>query len=277
MPTKQSAEERFRARVAELGGRVVGSYRNTKTPVNLVCAAGHECAPRPGNVLTGKGICGTCSGRDGSLAKAAFLARVTELGATALGPYAGANAPVSVQCGEGHVNDVYPGNVRKGHHVCQRCAARNDAAAVDFRNRVEALGGRLVGSYVSSGVPVEAVCVNGHTCHPRPNSVQQGGGLCGQCRGAIWDSFYLVQDPGTGYLKFGITSGDARPRLADHARDGYTSVLLVREGLPDGVARTVEKSCMSTAKAHGFAPVRGLEYFEGAAMVVLFPVLDRML
>ncbi|MFB9603877.1 hypothetical protein ACFFTQ_12935 [Streptomyces roseofulvus] len=57
------AQRRFRERVAELGGEVVGPYADTKTPVELRCAEGHPCSPTPSNVLRGSGLCNRCRGK----------------------------------------------------------------------------------------------------------------------------------------------------------------------------------------------------------------------
>lgn len=54
------AEHAFRAGVAELGGVVLGEYRNTDTPVHCRCKAGHDCFPRPHGVRSGEGICRLC-------------------------------------------------------------------------------------------------------------------------------------------------------------------------------------------------------------------------
>ncbi len=44
------------------------------------------------------------------------------------------------------------------------------------------MGGQIIGKYLSNHFPVECVCIHGHTCYPRPSSVQQGQGMCNQCR-----------------------------------------------------------------------------------------------
>jgi hypothetical protein len=58
-----AAETAFRARVAELGGSILGRYINSDIPVSVRCAKGHESSPTPSNVKQGGGICRTCSGK----------------------------------------------------------------------------------------------------------------------------------------------------------------------------------------------------------------------
>lgn len=59
----EEARDRFLSLVAELGGRLDPSaeWRGVRHPVELVCQAGHPCAPMPQNVLGGSGLCRQCS------------------------------------------------------------------------------------------------------------------------------------------------------------------------------------------------------------------------
>jgi hypothetical protein len=58
------AEAAFRDRVAELGGTVVEpTWLGNHRPHKVVCAAGHECAPRPHSVRQGQGLCHVCAGQ----------------------------------------------------------------------------------------------------------------------------------------------------------------------------------------------------------------------
>jgi hypothetical protein len=84
--------------------------------------------------------------------------------------------------------------------------------------------------------------------------------MCGQCAGNIWDAFYVVT--GDGIVKLGITSGDSRPRLNDHARDGYSEVLFLKTSLPDGLARYAEKTILRELEERDVYPWKGNEYFE---------------
>jgi hypothetical protein len=59
---KAAAEARLWAEVAKHGARPAkgAKYINSYTPVPLVCEHGHRCAPLPGNVLAGHGVCDRC-------------------------------------------------------------------------------------------------------------------------------------------------------------------------------------------------------------------------
>jgi hypothetical protein len=45
-----------------MGAQLLEPYRNTRVPHRVRCAAGHECLPRPGDVLNGNGVCRVCAG-----------------------------------------------------------------------------------------------------------------------------------------------------------------------------------------------------------------------
>ena len=56
-----ASERKFLARLAELGATPLYSNWQGSGRNHLVqCAAGHICRPRPGNVISGDGICGLC-------------------------------------------------------------------------------------------------------------------------------------------------------------------------------------------------------------------------
>lgn len=57
-----AAERAFLGRLADAGAELApdATYVDTATPVAVLCAAGHRCRPRPGNVGQGEAICGRC-------------------------------------------------------------------------------------------------------------------------------------------------------------------------------------------------------------------------
>jgi hypothetical protein len=93
--------------------------------------------------------------------------------------------------------------------------------------------------------------------------------------GQVWDAFYVVLDEEGQTVKCGITSGDARPRLAGHARDGYCTRVRLMTDLPLGTARALEKTVLATLKLAGIEPVRGREYFDASALPVILDIADN--
>jgi hypothetical protein len=52
----------FNAKIFELGGHIVEStWLGNDIPHRCICPNGHECAPRPGDIQQGQGMCRTCA------------------------------------------------------------------------------------------------------------------------------------------------------------------------------------------------------------------------
>jgi hypothetical protein len=86
--------------------------------------------------------------------------------------------------------------------------------------------------------------------------------------------FYVVADEINGTVKFGITSGDPRPRLGIHARDGFGSVVRLIEGLPGDLAPRMERAVRGALRDAREAPVRGREYFPSRVLGLVLDVVD---
>lgn len=273
-----SAEAAFRARVEELGGTLLEpKWLGRHRPHRIRCASGHEGAPRPGDVRQGDGICRICAQRDPQVAEAAFRARLAELGATLLeSSYLGANAAHRVRCVAGHECGPTPATVRKGIGICRTCAGTDSRAAeAAFRARLAELGAvMLEPTWLGSDVPHRVQCAAGHECAPRPGNVRQGGGLCRVCVGRIWDALYVVADD-LGVVKFGVTSGDPRPRLRAHEKVGLDQVVRLFTGLPEGVAHELETNIRATLRDAREEPVRGREYFPDRVLPLILDLIDH--
>jgi hypothetical protein len=180
-----AAEQAFKARLVELGATLVEpQWLGGKAPHRVVCAAGHECSPAPGNVAQGHGICLVCAGKDPAAAEQAFKARLEEMGATLVeAEYLGNKRPHRVICEAGHGCSPTPNNVLSGHGICRVCANMDPATAErNFRARLTELGATLVEpEYLGSQRRHRVVCAMGHECSPTPNSLRQGNGVCRVC------------------------------------------------------------------------------------------------
>ncbi|MFJ7069887.1 hypothetical protein [Streptomyces sp. NPDC101115] len=272
-----SAEPRFHARVAELGGTVLGKYVNANTPVAVRCARGHEHAPRPTHLMRG-GICRTCAGLDPADAERRFRAKVVELGGVVVGEYANVHTPVELRCREEHACSTRPTDALKGRGICRTCAGNDPAdAELRFRSRVAELGGVVLGEYVNASTPVAVLCAEGHKCAPRPNHTLRGVGICRTCAGKAWDVLYVVTDLKLSVVKFGVTSGGPRRRLSEHRYEhGLTEVHRLHERLPGTVAPDLERHIKRVLRARGHEPMWGSEYFPGAALTDVLAVVDEL-
>ncbi|MFF8610813.1 hypothetical protein ACF06X_33445 [Streptomyces sp. NPDC015346] len=130
-------------------------------------------------------------------------------------------------------------------------------------------------TWLGNSQPHLVLCAAGHECTPRPESVQQGQGLCRRCAGKTWDAFYVVADSDAELVKFGITSGSGRRRLAHHRRDGFDTVHRFLSGLPGDTAPSLERDVLATLRLAGEEPIRGYEYFPDRLTALVLDVVDN--
>lgn len=91
----------------------------------------------------------------------------------------------------------------------------------------------------------------------------------------MWDVFYVVTSQVA--VKFGITSGDPRPRLSHHRQHGYTTVARLAVGLPGTVAPEAERTVKSALALAGEKPIQGTEYFDASCLPLILDVADAWL
>lgn len=268
-----TAEAAFRARIADLGGQIVGEWKGSKVSVECVCPQGHLATPTPNCIQQGDGMCRLCARTDSAQAESAFRARVADLGGSVVGEYAGSGTPVDCRCPRGHLCSPRPTNIGRGLGMCRTCARQDPVAAKSaFYALIAERGGRVVGEYVNNHTPVACVCPAGHSCRAWPTVIQQGGAMCRMCVNMVWDVFYVTISPTLGRLKFGISSGDGRARLDRHRRAGYTEVIRILPGLPD--AHLLERHILTSLRDAGAAAVHGREYFDIGVLAVVLDVVD---
>lgn len=210
----------------------------------------------------------------------AFIEKVETLGGVVLEPeWLGAITPHRILCAAGHETEMAPNNVMRRGRICKVCAGQcSDTAWRNFRARVEDLGGEVLEPrWKKALVPHRVRCMQGHEVSVMPAHIQQGTGLCHRCAGMNWDVFYVTQSPDTSEIKFGISSGDPRPRLTTHRRDGYSDVLRLFIKLPGNSALETEREVLQALCDEGFKPVRGREYFAAPALNPVLELVDSLL
>ncbi|MET8538218.1 hypothetical protein ABZV67_42595 [Streptomyces sp. NPDC005065] len=105
--------------------------------------------------------------------------------------------------------------------------------------------------------------------------MKRGDGICRVCTGRLWDVFYVLLNENEDTVKFGITSGDPRPRLQWHARRDFTKVVRLVEGLPVGTAMAMELATKAALRLAGEKPASGFEYFPVRALALVLHVVDH--
>lgn len=208
-----------------------------------------------------------------------FRRRLAELGAAPLfETWLGSGRAHRVRCTGGHICYSRPNDVQQGGGLCRTCAGSDtEAAEAAFLVRLKELrAAPLYEKWLGTKLPHLVRCQAGHEVSPKPGDILAGQGVCCICTHAgEWDVFYIVAS-GTA-VKFGITTGGPRRRLAAHARQGYTEVVRVAVGLPGAVAFDTERAVRQALALAGEKPIRGREYFGRACLGLIVDVADSWL
>lgn len=175
------SEQKFRDRIKEFGGKVIGEYIHEKKRIKCLCVQQHNCYPTPKGIKAGTRMCRICEGNTPGTAEKKFRDRIKELGGKVIGKYIRSADPILCECPKGHLHRVIPSNVQRGG-MCRTCAGRDPAAAKqNFYDSVKELGGEVLGEYVDSHTLVKCRCVKGHISGTYPGNVQRGRGICSLC------------------------------------------------------------------------------------------------
>jgi hypothetical protein len=261
----------FRQQVAEQGGEVLEpEWLGSNKPHRCRCLKGHECWPTPSSIQGGNGMCRACAGRDPANAWKAFHGCITGQGGVVLeSKWLGSNVPHRCRCVNGH--ECWPrpaGVLYNGQGMCIECgyALRinplSQPAWANFRRRVAEQGGEVLEpKWLGADTPHRCRCSKGHECWPRPTGVHSGQGICRVCGWHGQDVLYVVRNPAASSVKFGITNKDGQVRLGYHGRAGYTEVLHLITGLPEGLAALTEQRIKLALAMVDAKPVQGYEYF----------------
>lgn len=274
----KAAEAAFRLRVAQLGGEVLEPiWLGKGRPHRVRCSAGHMATPRPNGVQQGSGICRICARTCPKAAEAAFRASVEAAGGVVLeSAWLGKSKGHAIRCALGHVNTPSPTHVQQGKGICKTCANRDtQTAEPTFRRRVAQLGGTVLEpAWLGCDKGHRIRCARGHETTTRPSSVGAGRGICRFCAGRAWDVFYVVVDDIQEVTKFGITSGDPRPRLRWHHHRGFDRIARLAEGLPGDLAPRLERTVIAALRDARELPVRGKEYFPVSSLALILDLVD---
>lgn len=284
---------------------------NSRTRYPATCPEGHPCGLLPHCLKAGQGGCRTCgranahkagvARRDGKMrrtdrARLDFLAWVADNGFTLTDElvWKGVAKTYPATCPKGHPCNLRPNSIQQRQGGCLPCGrasrdnprtsestyhkARSIKARDEFLAWANAEGYRLQDfQWRGTLATYPAVCPRGHACQPCPGHVRTGVGGCAACKNKVFDVFYVVHNRDACVIKLGITSGDGRLRLRDHARNGFTGVLRVLTGLRQGEAFAMEQELLTLLKLSGVAPVQGREYFQDAITNVVLGYVDGAL
>lgn len=197
---------------------------------------------------------------------------------TLISDYLGNRVKVLVSCVNGHQRWQYPCHILKGFRCanCPEIRRKTDSiqAEINFDSDLDGLGWvRLEPKWLGNTSRHLVRCDHGHERLVTPANLHAGKG-CGQCL-VEHTVFYVVQSPGTGIVKLGISSGTGKDRLYTHAREGYIRRHRLHTGLSIGVAPALERQILHALRNAGETPVRGREYFPGHCLPLILDLVDN--
>lgn len=266
----------FRQLVTDDGGVVLEErWLGAVVPHRVRCSAGHVTTPRPHDAKATGSFCSVCAGRNREAAWESFRELVTESGGIVVeAEWLGNHTLHRVVCRGGHAIGVRPSKVTSRKRIpCQEC--QYEKCAAQYEGLVKAQGGTLLEPYRGSHHRHRSRCAKGHEVRQTPAHLVSGHPLCRRCAYREWDAFYVVMDDVEDLLKFGITSGDPRRRLAVHAKDGFSQVVRVHTGLPGDTAPELERTIIAALRDAREVPVRGREYYRGRALALVLDLVDN--
>jgi hypothetical protein len=179
---REHAQENFRKRIKELGGKVVGEYKGIHVGVECKCLKKHKCKPVPSYIRDGGGMCKICANLDTKTAGKNFNDAIEKLGGCVIGEYKNAKVGVDCICPEKHRCKPIPSSIQQGNGMCKICSKTDlETSKKKFVETIELLGGCVIGEYIGTDVRVDCICPEKHKCKPIPSRVRQGGGMCRIC------------------------------------------------------------------------------------------------
>ena len=208
-----------------------------------------------------------------------FLKNVTDRGGVVLeDSWLGAATPHRVKCCMGHTVFPTPSNIKRRTTFCRLCAGRDPIVGkTRFLDLLEEHGATPQFSIWKGWLHSYRIrCSKGHITYPWACAVLRGCGVCRFCY-VLHDCLYIVSHSVLPQFKFGITSGDTRPRLNDHRRNGYDKVILLVTKIKDDMASQTEKAiCLALYEA-GYKPIHGREYYDVSALPIALDIADGWL
>ena len=181
------------------GYSVIGSYKDSKTLIEMICDKGHTVQIRPNNFRSGYG-CVKCSGLCPTESENTFMEIAKLRNYNIIEKYINNSTPVNAICPNGHHTKITPGDLKR-NHGCNQCitSASKELEAISDSSKLEQQtksassqsqdllveiaqqrGYSVIGEYSASHKPIEMVCDNAHDLMITPANFKNGRG-CAKC------------------------------------------------------------------------------------------------
>ncbi len=168
-------------------------YENVKAKVKVQCEKGHIWYPTPDNLKRGVTACGKCS-IEKRLLKHRLTAgkelqeNIRQRGGELLSEYINNHTRVRVKCGEGHIWEPRPYDLKHSTAWCPECFEhevnqKRSQKVKKLRKTVEMRGGTVRWArHVGGRMRAELECENGHIWETLMYNILEKGSWCSECQ-----------------------------------------------------------------------------------------------
>lgn len=185
--TRQSlaAEQKFLAKVAEMGGKVMSPYITTNHKIDILCKNGHLFTDKVTHISNDDRWCKFCLQNDNNATnnnkEIKLLSIIQERNGILLTPYIDGSTEITVEC-ENHHKFVTSAESIFNGQWCKICYRENIQGNIEQRLRsiIQNKGGILLTPYVNAITKVSIQCQNSHIWSVLSNGITQGS-WCPQC------------------------------------------------------------------------------------------------
>lgn len=182
----------YAALAKDRGGQLLsGTYENSNTRMQFQCSNGHAFEYRAAKIKRGQ-WCPKCASVKRGIERRDSIELFQELakskgGVCHTATYTDQNALLEMECARGHRWDAPAKRVKRGDW-CAKCAGNEKRDIQEFRDLVEARGGKLLSThYKGAHMPLRIECNRGHQFTISfPNA--RSGKWCPYCKTRIGES-----------------------------------------------------------------------------------------
>lgn len=242
-------------------------WRGAKYFYHVICENGHDMYVTPDRMQRGRSPCELCAHRkynqimlnESEIRYIEFL--IKHGGKQNWEKWLGTQLPHQIICSNGHVISPNPTScISNGRIVCRYCAGQDtyiaEAKFIDILIKRNAVPMWIVWYGTHKKHTIE--CEFGHKTDVIPTNVIRGQGICRYCAHMFWNIFYIVHNPSSNIIKFGITSTNERSRLITHTSNGFTELLYLIRNID---AKSLEDEIKILLDDNNYHPIIGYEYF----------------
>lgn len=178
--TTDAAARRLQQIIDDHKAELITPYTGAFAKITVKCVSGHTFTTTASNVKRG-GWCNMCKQRGNEYTGVEINDIITGRNGVLISQYVDRRSKITFQCDRDHIVSVWPHCILDGGW-CTVCAETDPITAEKgFLQKVEEMGGTVLGKYVNAYTNVQISCDNKHIFYMQPSSIKHRGQWCSQC------------------------------------------------------------------------------------------------